>query len=602
MPLRSTIQWAFTSADPTLDFPGYQRMYKREKGNRRRLYPRMSAFPCSVTSMSRSGAPRILDERLGLWARSNPNRLFFFCIAASANSTLGSGMSPSCACTPFHSAIHPWSVVYYMHCDHPHCPPPARLQQHDIERGVPSHQEATTTCLMHPARLRPRPQRQAPAHPRDAAQQALSFLNVRAALRDPAGAATDLSGRLLRPFATVYATFHASRRSSNYHLHYGPRAQRLLFFIAGPALRRVMRRSSASQGYHRRRSSPTRPMPCLRTLGARRAALEAVRVYNTKKLLSHTRNVPLRRSYPHVRFSASELGVRHPPQVQTRCTLRAIYCVNATYHDDTLDTTPARSPAPTHTASRTGSAVPPSPLDTRACRALQQHPQHYPRPRRAPRSHPHHLRQPFSTVHAAFVASPLVLATHSAVSILRSRPGPDTHHERAASCTSPTHALRPSSAAFHLYGAHADDTFVPSPHAPTICGVHPPSSLDSPACTYLGTVPSTTCVRNVRRGYSPQSALRPSHLSTAPILSAITSCMQHENNGSTRPRRYVACTAAWRQRAAAAGAAATLCAGINTPPRSSASSRQLRLPFGTSQAHAGARGGGLLTTGLLEKC
>ncbi|KAJ7601266.1 hypothetical protein B0H17DRAFT_1342487 [Mycena rosella] len=51
------------------------------------------------------------------------------------------------------------------------------------------------------------------------------------------------------------------------------------------------------------------------------------------------------------------------------------------------------------------------------------------------------------------------------------------------------------------------------------------SSLSAAApttiCTYLDTVPSTTCVSNVRRGHSLPSALRPSHLSTSPTLSAV---------------------------------------------------------------------------------
>ncbi|KAF8164146.1 hypothetical protein K438DRAFT_2067555 [Mycena galopus ATCC 62051] len=62
---------------------------------------------------------------------------------------------------------------------------------------------------------------------------------------------------------------------------------------------------------------------------------------------------------------------------------------------------------------------------------------------------PQHLRRPSPTLHAAFIASPLVLATHSAVPTLRSRPSPSTHHEWDASCTSPTYALRPSSATLH---------------------------------------------------------------------------------------------------------------------------------------------------------
>ncbi|KAJ7362812.1 hypothetical protein DFH08DRAFT_841518 [Mycena albidolilacea] len=55
------------------------------------------------------------------------------------------------------------------------------------------------------------------------------------------------------------------------HLHHYPRS-RSLFFLAGPATCCP----SASPGYDRRRSTPTRPTHRLRTLGARRAALDAV--------------------------------------------------------------------------------------------------------------------------------------------------------------------------------------------------------------------------------------------------------------------------------------------------------------------------------------
>jgi hypothetical protein len=108
---------------------------------------------------------------------------------------------------------------------------------------------------------RPHPQHQAPAHPRYDARQALPFFVAHAVFVDPAGAAATFSGvttisvlraRLrashlgcatppMRPFPIAYTAFFASRRSPNYHLHHYPRAQRSrsLFFITGPALRRL---------------------------------------------------------------------------------------------------------------------------------------------------------------------------------------------------------------------------------------------------------------------------------------------------------------------------------------------------------------------------
>jgi hypothetical protein len=68
------------------------------------------------------------------------------------------------------------------------------VQQHDIERGALDDYEATSRLLDAPRAYDltpdavPRPP-QAPAHPRYATQQALSFLDARVALVDPAGAA-----------------------------------------------------------------------------------------------------------------------------------------------------------------------------------------------------------------------------------------------------------------------------------------------------------------------------------------------------------------------------------------------------------------------------
>ncbi|KAJ7804523.1 hypothetical protein B0H14DRAFT_3883394 [Mycena olivaceomarginata] len=252
---------------------------------------------------------------------------------------------------------------------------------------------------------------------------------------------------------------------------------------------------------------------------------------------------------------------RYPTRLRNRCALRAMYCATATSPHSCYsapDAIPRRharhhasahpSPDPhrqahgqrvtlaflvphaafvasPHCATMLTS-VPPSPLEPRACRALQYHLHHVPRPQHALRSflitgaafvafsyatavltarrtrlvasttrhrRPLHLRQPLYTAHPAFVASLRVLAILSAVPPLRSKPAPGAHHQRLFLIT--------------------PATFVPSPCAPTICSVDPPSPLDSPACTHLGTVPSTTCVRSIRRRHSPPSAL---HLSQPP--------------------------------------------------------------------------------------
>ncbi|KAF8175036.1 hypothetical protein K438DRAFT_1979920 [Mycena galopus ATCC 62051] len=155
-----------------------------------------------------------------------------------------------------------------------------------------------------------------------------------------------------------------------HHFHHYPLAQRSWspFLITGRALRRWMRRLSASPGYHRRRSTPTRPTPCLRTLG----------------LLSRVRDVPLWRSYPHVHRAAPptpSLPSRQSlPRWSVTCNIRRDYqrqrlshlystttpraISHATtnplhaarderraivlpmpYHADTLDTIPARTSA-----------------------------------------------------------------------------------------------------------------------------------------------------------------------------------------------------------------------------------------------------------------
>jgi hypothetical protein len=170
---------------------------------------------------------------------------------------------------------------------------------------------------------------------------------------------------------------------------------------------------------------------------------------------------------------------------------------------------------------------PPSTVFTPRRTPLSTSPTRHRRPQ-----HPQQPRQPLSTAYAAFVASPRVPTIFSAVPplpwrALRARRAPPAARVEPAAVVPhrachtrrlpircdrlqhrPTVCSKPGPVAQREYDAHhhqrtqhtlqllpiARATFVPSPRAPTICSVDLPSPLDSPACTYLGTVPSTTCV------------------------------------------------------------------------------------------------------------
>ncbi|KAJ7793333.1 hypothetical protein B0H14DRAFT_149374 [Mycena olivaceomarginata] len=171
--------------------------------------------------------------------------------------------------------------------------------------------------------------------------------------------------------------------------------------------------------------------------------------------------------------------------------------------------------------------------------------EHIPNTTRRPQ-HRQQPRQPLSTMHAAFVASPRVLTIFSAVPplpwrALRTRRAPPAARAEPAAVVPhrarhtrrppircdrlqrrPTVCSKPGPVAQREYDAHHHQrtqytlqrlpiicaTLVPSPRAPTICSVDLPSPLDSPACAYFGTVPSTTYVRRIRREYSPSPTLR----------------------------------------------------------------------------------------------
>ncbi|KAJ7889423.1 hypothetical protein B0H13DRAFT_2666203 [Mycena leptocephala] len=345
------------------------------------------------------------------------------------------------------------------------------LHQHDTERDAPSDYEATTRLLDaaraydHTARgTSPRTpyhvhalkgeQHLTPAHLRYDTQQALPFLHTRAAhvnlrawdVRHHRRAQRPMCP-ILPPTTTICGAAPFSR-SPNYHLHHHPRAQRSqwLFFIAGavpffcPRSTTIDASPLCLPGLPSMQEHPHTPgaLPAHTRTQTHSATGMRPRLKQQEAIVAYPRrDAANRTSAPPPRWSvacASRLApavagdrLQHhhterdiPRDYESaarcaRCTarlrrrlMRAIASATL-YHADTLDATPARSPAPTHTASRTGSAfvvsprcatvstsVPPSPLDPRACRGLQDHPQHLPHLQRLPR--------PFLIAGAAFVA------------------------------------------------------------------------------------------------------------------------------------------------------------------------------------------------------
>ncbi|KAJ6528501.1 hypothetical protein B0H19DRAFT_1274725 [Mycena capillaripes] len=191
-------------------------------------------------------------------------------------------------------------------------------------------------------------------------------------------------------------------------------------------------------------------------------------------------------------------------------------------------------------------SAPPSPLDACACRALQYLLQHVGRPQRASRSffiagavfvafsyattdapgwaHPHrrrrpqHLRQPLSTEHAAFVASPRVLIIFSAAPTLRSEPAPGTHHEHDVHAM---HVAYPCAATVFSDAPLSAQSEVLSRSASMMrtCGAHAAAFPHHPR--HFRPVLARTHHLEAGAAHSPSSALRPSHPNTAPILSAV---------------------------------------------------------------------------------
>ncbi|KAJ7847581.1 hypothetical protein B0H14DRAFT_3453666 [Mycena olivaceomarginata] len=129
----------------------------------------------------------------------------------------------------------------------------------------------------------------------------------------------------------------------------------------------------------------------------------------------------------------------------------------------------------------------------------------------------------------------------------------------------------------------------------------------------LGTVLSTTCVHSVRRGHSPPSALRPSHPTTAPILSAVpppdTRASVFSTKTTAAPARGAACAvcangvdpqcddAPAKSARAHGDNAAMLCAGMKIPLCSLSERAAAPAAFQERRPTASARGreGGRVT-------
>ncbi|KAJ7794934.1 hypothetical protein B0H14DRAFT_3888538 [Mycena olivaceomarginata] len=297
----------------------------------------------------------------------------------------------------------------------------------------------------------------------------------------------------LRPFSIAYAALLASayddrfRRSPTLPLdaaqlpsHHRRPAQRprRLFLVGGATFFFCLRTTTVDAsplrlpGLHSTHEHPHARRPAC-------AALDAVRIQIPKRLSSRTRDVPLRRNYLQVRRAAPPTASPSPPAPAVagdclqyhhtvrdrprnyelaarwvRCAarlrrhlMRAIAPPMA-YPADTLAiVVPYAAFVVSLGCATVLTSVPPSPLDARACRALQCHPRHVPRPHRTPRS--------FLIAGAAFVAFSYVATTIScphrtarvagripnmtptspapaaaappAVPALRSKPAPGTH-------------------------------------------------------------------------------------------------------------------------------------------------------------------------------
>ncbi|KAJ6569828.1 hypothetical protein DFH09DRAFT_1313622 [Mycena vulgaris] len=477
---------------------------------------------------------------------------------------------------PFRIAAACTPVVYEMLRDYQHC---------------------TTRNAMHSATTKPLLAHLMRSTPRTSPHQALPFLHACAALIDPTGAKMIFSG--VTPQRSPPVRLHAPKlgcatpppcatpaASTPHRICRFPRlppptailgaaplcpstpaplAQPQLPSAPPPLCAALMvavlhrrRRVFLLPAHYDHRSIA--PLPPRYTIDTRSATgmrrrlkhQEAIVVLPATSLSDEaTRDVPPRRSYPHVRHVAPPTAFlpprQSPPRWSVACVIRRDYQLRRLSQGTVYSTITPRAIShatmnPLHAArdvrrdrhvttcrdphpqcvtlasvvphadfvasprcATVLTSVPPSPLEARPCRALQYHPQHVLRPQRAPRS--------FLIAGAAFVAfsyATTIYCPHRSTRAVGRIPNmPPTSPAPAAAALHRARRGRrlPYDAHHHQRTQHTVQlspiprtTFVPSPRAPTIC-----SSPTPPAC----------------RRHSPPSALYPSHPNTAPILSAV---------------------------------------------------------------------------------
>ncbi|KAJ7854259.1 hypothetical protein B0H14DRAFT_3865530 [Mycena olivaceomarginata] len=557
--------------------PDDKRIKREGRSSLRPNAPRASVPIGLYCMMPCSDIPRASDQSLGL----RSPKPYLFCADANPYLVAGATWNPGCAsrsrvsCVPSAFPLPSNSTLTSGIWARPPfrmpIAPPASpdCRQHDTERDVLSDYEATTRLLYAPRPRAPQMRQSAGAVVLRralssgaatifSAESPTSVLSARATAGMYDTTAPHAFPRLPPQFQSPYAPLPACAALAVFFV--------TVFFVAGLALRRLMRRprfpglpSTQEHLPHARRPCST-PSASNAPRSYRRAPPTSLRGAATRT--SAVRYLPP--PFPRLVNLRLAGAWRAPSTVTTRSTgcrrgpstappHRARYhATTSPLHaaSDVLGGPRAAFVASPRLATVL-SSVPPSPVNTRACRTLQYHLQHVPHPQRAPRS--------FFVTGAAFVAlsyattiyclhrstraagripptptspAPAAAAFHGARRVRRlparpghpqRRPNPSLKtcpwHTSRTPCTSLTHALRPSSAIPHrllkarscravyhhqrtqhtqLLFPVTQATFVPSPRAPTICSVDPSSPLDSlPAHTSVQSPTPPACAADI---------------------------------------------------------------------------------------------------------
>jgi hypothetical protein len=436
--------------------------------------------------------------------------------------------------------------VYDMHCDYLHCPPPApafcscttrnTMRSANTRPLLPCPTgPAPRTSPHHPVALpRPCPQHQAPVHLIYDRHQALPLLHARAH-----GHNDDLQRR--HPRAP------SARACTHPHTPHTPHRGRPTPTDA-----------SIPRPFHNRIHRFPRLPPQSQLPFAPLPACAALAVQCSTPSASETPRSNRRGCATSLRGAATcTSAMRHlPPRYEPAATrlrhhlMRAI-ALPTPCRTDTLDTTPARTPARIHTASPRPhvafvpsalcDSLPPSPLDGRACHVLQYDPQHVPRLQRAPPS--------FLIAGAVFVAfsyAPTIYCLYrSTRGCMHPQHDTDVHStcgSRSQPCTprsSPPRTSCPSSA---LSQPSAQNLPWHAPrrrrarHArrlppATVFSAAPPSAQRQ-VLSRSASMPRTPSVRSTRCSCSPSpTPLRP-----------VPARTHHPQRRSALPARLTACT------------------------------------------------------------